>query len=133
MKVLAGRVRDIRHHPIVVEESPEYDPQPNGLVERCMQSVNGMFKTLRASLDRLVGRPVPDGRPILARIICQWFELGPSRGWDNRTGGILMCSQCEAPHANRANTVPERGFTYASPPTDHKRRDPHHRRALHPW
>ena len=37
MKALLARIKEMRVHSTIVEESPEYEPQSNGLAERCAQ------------------------------------------------------------------------------------------------
>lgn len=44
MKASAARVKDIRSHPAVIEESPEYDPPSNGVAERCVQTVKRVIQ-----------------------------------------------------------------------------------------
>lgn len=38
MKPPTSRPKDMRSHPRIVEESPEYGPQADGMVERCVPS-----------------------------------------------------------------------------------------------
>lgn len=63
MKALAGRVKELRTHLIVVEESPEYEPESDGLAERCAQTVKkGLFITARSAREHRVGGQVPDAQ-----------------------------------------------------------------------
>lgn len=55
MKALAGCVREFRTHPTVVEESPEYEAQSNGLAERCMQTVNSLVRATKSALEHRLG------------------------------------------------------------------------------
>lgn len=41
MKALAGRVKELRSHPNMTEEPPEYEPQSKGLAERKWQWWSG--------------------------------------------------------------------------------------------
>lgn len=48
---LASGIRDMRIHPNITEESPEYEPQANGRAERCVQTTKRQLCTLRGALE----------------------------------------------------------------------------------
>lgn len=66
MKALAHRMGA---HPTVVEESPEYEPQANGLAERRVQTITGMVLTWRSALEGRISARVPDEHRLLSCLI----------------------------------------------------------------
>lgn len=46
-----------RSLPTVIEETPEYEPQPNGTEERCAQTATGLFNTSRSARENRIGGP----------------------------------------------------------------------------
>lgn len=58
MRALATKIK-VRNHPIMVEGPPEYEPQAKSLVERCVQTLKGIFRVSRCALDARTraGRP----------------------------------------------------------------------------
>lgn len=60
MRALLQRVRDMWTHETITVESPAYEPQANGLAERCVQIVNGMVSTARSALEARITRQIPD-------------------------------------------------------------------------
>lgn len=69
MKTFARRVKDLRTHLTVLEESPAYEPQSNGLAERCVQIVQGLFRSTRSALEHRLGGALPDDHPVLTWMV----------------------------------------------------------------
>lgn len=65
MNALAGWLKGVRSHPTVIEESPEYDPQSNGVAERCVLTVRGLFKKSSSALQSRLLWAVSDNHPSL--------------------------------------------------------------------
>lgn len=55
MKALASRVQDMGAHPTIAEELPEYAHQTNGIAERIVQTIRGLFATPRSALEHHIG------------------------------------------------------------------------------
>lgn len=63
-KALLQRIMDMRTHQTITEESPDYEPQANGLAEHCVQTIKGMVKTTWSALEGRIARAIPDDHPI---------------------------------------------------------------------
>lgn len=64
MKALASRVKDMKSHPTIVAESPEYEPQASGVAEGGAQPIKGLFMTMRSALGYRVGEKTPNDHVI---------------------------------------------------------------------
>lgn len=69
MKALATWVMEMRMHTAVVEESPDDEPQSNGMAERCVQTVMGLFRTARSALENRIGQTLPDDHAVLTWLV----------------------------------------------------------------
>lgn len=59
MNALATWVKEMRMHPTVVEESPEHEPQSNGMAEQCVHTAKGLFRAAGSALGNRIGQPLP--------------------------------------------------------------------------
>ena len=66
---LARAVKEEWDGEIVLENMPRYESRSNGEVERAIQSVAGLARTLKESLQIESGYTVPDASPLLAWLI----------------------------------------------------------------
>lgn len=69
MKAFVFRIHGTTTHPMVVEESPDYETQANGLAERCAQTIKGMVLTGRSALEGRISVRTPDEHPVLTWLI----------------------------------------------------------------
>lgn len=67
MRALAVRVKEVRTHPM--EESPEYEPESNGLADRYAQTANGLLRTARSALEDRIGCAAPDDHNVLTWLV----------------------------------------------------------------
>ena len=66
LKLLIESLRELRIsglEQIMSENSPEYDPQSNGMAESAVKSWKGMFKTHKSALDDRLGARIPVKHP----------------------------------------------------------------------
>lgn len=69
MKALMTHVKELRVHATMVAESPEYEPRSNGLAEKRVQKVTGLFRTTRSVLEHSIKETSPDDHPFLTWLV----------------------------------------------------------------
>ena len=66
---LVKAIKDKRKGETMIEHSKVYDSQSNGLVERAIQTVEGLTRTLKMSLERKINKCIPSRHPIMTWLI----------------------------------------------------------------
>lgn len=69
MRAFTRKVKEIRHHPTITEESPEHEPQSSGLARRSVQAINGIFRIPRSVLENRIGKDIPDDHPVFTWLV----------------------------------------------------------------
>lgn len=62
-------MKELRHHPTILEESSESEPQSNVFAERCAQTLTGLFWTTRSALETRIGSTTQDDHPVLTWLV----------------------------------------------------------------
>ena len=62
-------VKEKRTGETILEYSKVYDSQSNGVVERAIQTVEGLTRTLKLSLERKLGKLIPSKHPIMTWMV----------------------------------------------------------------
>lgn len=101
----------VRSHPIAIEESPEYEPQCDGLAERCVPIVEGMFKKTRSALESRTGEPVPDDHSMaghLGKVLAQ--QASHRARWQDALGacGRKKARGCSSRVRSREHVLDQR-------------------------
>ena len=69
MKGLQERIRMARSDQTILENSPVEESQSNGVVEKAIQEVEGMVRTLKSALEERIGHKIKPESPILGWLI----------------------------------------------------------------
>ena len=66
---LVRAVKEKRTGETFVEHSKVYDSQSNGTVERAIQSVEGLTRTMKMSLERKINKMIPSRHPLMTWLV----------------------------------------------------------------
>ena len=69
LKLLIESLRELRINgleQVMSENSPEYDPQSNGMAEAAVKSWKGMFRTHKSALEEQLGAKIPVKHPMIS-------------------------------------------------------------------
>ena len=69
MMALQERLRQARQQPTVLENSPVEQSQSNGVVEKAVQEVEGIVRTLVSALEERINWRIPPNAPVLAWLV----------------------------------------------------------------
>jgi hypothetical protein len=84
---LVRTIKSKRKGETMIEHSKVYDSQSNGVVERAIQTVEGLTRTLKMSLERKIKKSIPSKHPIMTWLVEHVADLlnKYSVGKDGRT------------------------------------------------
>ena len=66
---LLAAAKDLCTCEVLLEHSPNGEPQANGEAERAVQSIMGLARTLKEHITTATGQPIPAESPILAWLV----------------------------------------------------------------
>ena len=66
---MVNKIRELRNEETIVEWSPAYDKDANGMTERGVQAAEGLARTLKLELEDKLGHKIPVDHPAVTWLI----------------------------------------------------------------